>query len=137
MQTKLKYSKYFVMFPKMADQISNFKPKRQVLQLKPLRLCLQTLMVGLWVLALSICSVQTATCPSSVLYSAAMTTEQCTFDLHLGDLNSAFIFSSILRNFTEYTSTEMFGIAMGPVSNSLYYLYRLQPEKIRCDLNLT
>ena len=89
----------------MADQIPKFKPKRQVLQLKPLRLCLKTLIVGLWVLALSICSVQTATCPSSVLYSAATTTEQC--------------------NFTGYTTTETFGIVGGPVSNSLYYLYRL------------
>ena len=89
----------------MADQISKIKYKRQVLQLKPHGLCLQTLMVCLWVLAASISSVQTATCPSSVPLSAATTTEQCSF--------------------TGYTSTKIYGIAVGPASNSLYYLYAL------------
>ena len=89
----------------MADQISKIKFKRQVLQLKPPRLCLQTLMVCLFMLALSICSVQTATCPPSVPSSAATTTEQYSF---LG-----------------YTTTQTYGIAVGPVSNSLYYLYFL------------
>ena len=87
----------------MADQISKFKSERQTLKLKPPHPCLQTLMVGLWVLALSIYSVQTATWPSSVPSSAATTTEQYRF---LG-----------------YSSTQTYGIAVGPVSNSLYYLY--------------
>ena len=120
----------------MADQISKIKYKRQVLQLKPHGLCLQTLMVCLWVLAASISSVQTATCPSSVPLSAATTTEQCTFDLHFGDLECNFILNSILRSFTGYTSTKIYGIAVGPASNSLYYLYALQPEKKRCYLDL-
>ena len=132
MHTKLKYNKYIVMFPKMADQISKIKFKRQVLQLKPPRLCLQTLMVCLFMLALSICSVQTATCPPSVPSSAATTTEQYTFDLHFDDLNFDFRLSSILRSFLGYTTTQIYGIAVGPVSNSLYYLYFLQPEKKRC-----
>ena len=129
MNTKLKYNKYFIMFPKMADQIPKIKFKRQVLSLKPPHLCLQTLMVGLWVLAASICSVQAATCPSSVPSSAATTTEKCTFDLHFGDLKSDFILSSILRSFPGYTYTYTAGVAVGPVSNSLYYLYYLQSER--------
>ena len=135
MYTKLKYNKYFIVFPKMADKISKFKSERQTLKLKPPHPCLQTLMVGLWVLALSIYSVQTATCPSSVPSSAATTTEQCTFDLYFGKLKSDFIYNSILRRFSGYSSTQTFGIAVGPVSNSLYYLYYIQPEKKRCYLN--
>ena len=89
----------------MDDQIPRIKSKRQVLQFKPSCLWLQTLMVGLCVLAASICSVETATCPPLVPSSAAIITEQC--------------------NFSEcgYTSTDM--VAVGPVSNSLYYLYWL------------
>ena len=89
----------------MADQIPRIKSKRQVLRLKTPHLCLQTLMVSLLMLALSICSVQTATCPSSVPSSAATITEQCSFSV--------------------YTSTNTFGVAVGPVSNSLYYLHYL------------
>ena len=136
MQSKSKYNKYFSKFPKMADQISKIKTKRQVLQLKPPHFCLQTLMICLWVLALCICSIQTATCPPSVPSSAATTTEQCTFDLYFGFFLSDFILSSILRNFSGYATTYTYGVAAGPVSNSLYYLYHLQPEKKRCDLNL-
>ena len=87
----------------MADQKPKIKFKRQVLQLKPSRLYLQTLIMGLWVLAASISSVQTATCSSSVPSSAATTTELCNFS----------------------TTTYTFGIVVGPVSNSLYYLYAL------------
>ena len=93
----------------MAYQMPKFKSKRQVLQLKPIRIFIQTMMIGLFMLALSICSVQTATCPSSVPSSAAMTTEQYSF---LG--------------YTTYTD----GIAAGPVSNSLYYLYGLSSTPI-------
>ena len=120
----------------MADQISNIKFKRQVLQLKPPSLCLQTLMVGLWVLAACICSIQTANCPSSVPSSAATSTEQCTFDFYFGNSEYRFILSSILCSFSEYSKTYTDGVAAGPVSNSLYYLYLLQPEKNRNDLNL-
>ena len=120
----------------MADRIPKIKFKRQVLPLKPPHLCLQTMMVGLFTLAASICSVQAATCPPSVPFSTATTTEQCTFDLHFGDLKSDFILSSILRSFSGYTYTYTRGVAVGPVSNSLYYLYYLQPEKKRCDINL-
>ena len=120
------------MFPKMADQIPRIKSKRQILQLKPLRLCRKTLIVSLFMLALRICSAQTVTCPTSVPSSAATTTEQSTFDLHFGDLKSEFIFSSILSSFTGYT-TNTYGVAVGPVSNSLYYLYYLQSEMNRCD----
>ena len=79
----------------MADQIPRIKSKRQVLRLKTPHLCLQTLMVSLLMLALSICSVQTATCPSSVPSSAATITEQCTIDLYFDDLNFDFILHSI------------------------------------------
>ena len=88
MHTKLKYNKYFVMFPKMDDQIPRIKSKRQVLQFKPSCLWLQTLMVGLCVLAASICSVETATCPPLVPSSAAIITEQCTLNLYFDDLKS-------------------------------------------------
>ena len=88
----------------MAYQIPRFKSKRLVSQLKLPRLCLQTLMVGLCMVALSICSVQTAICSASVSTSAATTTEQ--------------------SSFSGYT-TEMFGVAVGQMCNSLYYLYRL------------
>ena len=71
----------------MADQISKIKSKRQVFQLKSPHLCLQTLMVGLFMLALSICSVQTAICSPSVPSSAGITTEQYTFDLYYFTLN--------------------------------------------------
>ena len=87
----------------MADQIPKIKSKRQILQLKSPGQCFQTLIVGLFMLAWSICSVQTATCPSSVPSSSATTTEQC--------------------NFSGYTTTQTYGIAVGPVSSSLYYLY--------------
>ena len=116
----------------MADQILKIKSNRQVLQLKPPRIFLQTIMVGLFMLASSICSVQTATCPSSIPSSAATTTEQCTFDLYFDDLEFNFILSSIFSSFSTYTYTYTGGIAVGPVSNSLYYLYLLQPEKKRC-----
>ena len=136
MQYRLKYNKYFVLFPKMSDQIHKIKFKRQVLQLKPPHLCLQTLTVYLFMLALIICSIQTATCPSSVPSSAATTTEQYTLDFHFGYLNSDFRLSSILRSFSGYTYTETYGVAAGPVSDSLYYLYNIQPEKKRCDLKI-
>ena len=83
------------MFPKMAYQIPRFKSKRLVSQLKLPRNCLQTLMVGLCIVALSICSVQTAICSASVSTSAATTTEQSTLDLHFGGLKCKFILSSI------------------------------------------
>ena len=89
----------------MADQIPRINFNRLILQLKPPCLCFQSLIVGLFMLAWSICSVQTATCPPSVPFSAATTTEQC--------------------NFTGYTNTYTFGVTGGPVSNSLYYLYAL------------
>ena len=87
MHTNLKYNKYFVMFPKMADQIPKIKSKRQVLQMKPRCLFLEALLIGLSVLSENIYSVQTVTCPPSVPISAATTTEQCTFDLYFFILN--------------------------------------------------
>ena len=89
----------------MADQIPRIKSKWLISQFKTSRLCIHILMVGLWVLTLSICSVQTATCPSSVSPSLATTTEQ--------------------YNFSEYTTTEGYGVTVGPVSGSLYYMYHL------------
>ena len=125
------------MFPKMANQIPKIKSKRQVLQLKPPCLYFQTLMVGLWMLGASIYSVQTATCPSSVPVSAATINEQCTFDLYFDDLKTNFILNSILRSFTGFTTIYTHGVAGGPVSNSLYYLYQLQSEKKGCYLILS
>ena len=119
------------MFPKMADQISIIKSKRLKFQLKPPLLCFQTLMAGLCVLALSICSVLAATCPSSVPPSMEIIAEQCTLDLYFSDLKFKFIFNSTLCNFTRYTYTYTYGITGGPVSNSLYYLYFLQSEDKR------
>ena len=116
-------------FPKMVDQKSRMKSKPQVFQFKSCRLCFQTLMVGLCVLSLSISSIQTATCPASVPISAAITTEQYTFDLHFGGLDCNFILSSILRSFLTYTNTYTIAIAACPVSKNLYYMYWLQPEK--------
>ena len=89
----------------MVDQIPKTKSKPQVLQLKAPCLCLKTLMVGLCVLVLSICSVLTATCPASVPSSAIIVKEQCSF--------------------TGYTTIQTFKVAMGSVSNSLYYSYQL------------
>ena len=80
------------MSPKMADQILKTKSKTQVLKFKPPRLCLKTFMIGLCVLVTSICSVLTATCPSSVPSLAATTTEQCTFDCILAILNQTYTF---------------------------------------------
>ena len=94
----------------MADQIPRIKSKRLRFQLKHPLLCFQALIVGLCVLALSICSVLSATCPPSVPSSAATITE--------------------LSSFTGYTSTYTYGIAGGPVSNSLYYLYWLSSPSI-------
>ena len=54
MYFQLKYNKCLVMFPKMADQIPKMKSKRQVLQLKPPRIFIKTMMMGLLMLALSI-----------------------------------------------------------------------------------
>ena len=76
------------MFPKMAYQIPMINYKRLDLQLKPPRLCFQTLIVGLFVLAAWIYSTQTATWPPLVPSSAAITTEQCTLDLYFGDPRS-------------------------------------------------
>ena len=102
MHSKLKYNKYFVMFPKMDDQMPRIKSKRQVLQFKSSRLWFQTLMVGLCVLAASICSVLSATCPSLVPTSSTVITEQYTLKLYFGDLKSNFMLSSILRNFSGF-----------------------------------
>ena len=89
----------------MDDQILRIKSKWLVLQFKPSRHYLQTLMVILCVLAASICSVQAAICPPSVPSSSATTMEQCSF--------------------SGYSITYTYGIAVGSVSNSLYYLYKL------------
>ena len=89
----------------MADQISKTKSKSQFLKMKRPRICLKTLKVGLCMLVASIYSVLTATCPPSVPLSATITSEQCTF--------------------SGFSSFETYGVAGGPVSNSLYYLYRL------------
>ena len=89
----------------MADQISKTKSKAQVLKMKLPRICLKALAMGLFVLVASICSVLTATCPTSVPSSAAIVIEQCSF--------------------SGYTSVEKFGIVGGPVSNSLYFSYRV------------
>ena len=88
----------------MADQIPWIKSKWLILQFKPSLLNLQTLVVVLSILSLSICSVQTATCPSSVPISAATIIEK--------------------YNFSGY-ATSTYGITEGPVSNSLYYLYQI------------
>ena len=80
-----------MIFPKMVDQIPKTKSKTQVLQLKAPHLCIKTLMVGLYVLALSICSVLTSTCPASVPSSAIRNSEQCTIDLHFDNLKCNFI----------------------------------------------
>ena len=90
MHTKLKFNKYFMTFPKMADQTPKIKSKRQVLEFKPSRLCLQTLVVGLCVFYARICLVLSATCPPSVPISAATTTEQCTFDFYFADFKYDF-----------------------------------------------
>ena len=89
----------------MVDQIPKTKSKTQVLQLKAPHLCIKTLMVGLCVLALSICSVLTSTCPASVPSSAIRNSEQCSF--------------------SGYGFTQTFRVAAGSVSNSLYYSYQL------------
>ena len=86
----------------MIYQKSRLKSKQEVLQLKPPSLCFQTLMVGLCVLALSIYSVQTATCPASVSSSLATVTERYTF--------------------TGSVPVRTYGVVAGPVSNSLYYM---------------
>ena len=89
----------------MADQIPRIKLNWRVLKLKPFRFCFQALIVGLCVVAWSICSVKTATCPPSVPTSAATTTEQ--------------------YSFSGYTDTYTVGVAVSPVSNSLYSLYAI------------
>ena len=94
----------------MADKISRIKSKWLVLQLKPSRLYLQALMVGLYVLTANICCVQTATCPPSVPASAAIISEQC--------------------NFAGYTTTQTYGVATGQVSKSLYYMYTISSPQI-------
>ena len=86
----------------MIYQKSRMKSKQEVLQSKPPSLCLQTLMVGLCVLALSIYSVQTTTCSASMSSSSATITET--------------------HKFTGSSSVEIFKVVVGPVSNSLYYL---------------
>ena len=95
----------------MADQIPKTKPKSQVLQMKCPRIIYKTLTVGLWVLYASICSVLTATCPPSVPFYAFTTSEQCSF--------------------SGFTSIQTYGVAGGPVSSSLYYLYRLATSSIK------
>ena len=93
----------------MADQIPRFKNKRRVLQFIPPHLFFQTLMVGLCVLARSICSVQAAICPPSVSSSVATTTEQ--------------------YNFSGRTNT--LEVAGNSVSNNLYYMYSIFLESER------
>ena len=89
----------------MADQTSRIRSKQLVLQHKSPGLCFQTLLKGLWVLAASICSIKAAICPSSVSPLLATTIEK--------------------GNFSGYTNTQNYGIAVGIVSNSFYYLYCL------------
>ena len=89
----------------MAGQIPKTKSNAQVLQIKRPHICLKTLTVGLCVLVASICSVQAATCPPSVPFYATITSEQCTF--------------------SGFSNIEHYGVAVGPVSSSLYYSYRI------------
>ena len=89
----------------MADQMQRIKSKRLVFQLKPPHFCFKTLAMGLCMLAAIICSVLAATCPALVPSSAATITEQ--------------------SSFLTYTNPEAFGVVGSPVSNSLYYLYKI------------
>ena len=84
--------------------MSKMKPKQSIRQSKASQLCFRIFITTILVLTAIISSVKTATCSSSVPSSAATTTEQCSF--------------------TGY-DTFTFGVVGGPVSNSLYYLYRL------------
>ena len=88
----------------MENQISRIKPKQLVRQSKASQNCFRIFIATILVLTAIISSVKTATCPSSVPSSAAITTEQCSF-----------------AGYTTYTQK----VVGGPVSNSLYYFYRL------------
>ena len=89
----------------MAKQLSKIQLKRSVFRLKPSHFCIQAFIIGLWVLSASISLVYTAKCSSSVPSSVTTTSDQCSFSA-----GSAF--------FT-------FGVVGGPLSNSLYYSYRI------------
>ena len=85
--------------------MSKMKPKQSIRQSKTFKLCFRIFITTIFVLTAKISSVKTATCSSSVPSSAAITTEKCSFD--------------------GYSTTYTYGVVEGPVSNSLYYLYRL------------
>ena len=89
----------------MANQISRGESKQSFLQSKTSHLCFRICIVGLLMLSLSISLVQTAICPSSVLFSSAIITDQCSF--------------------TGFSIAVTNGVVGGPVSNSLYYLHQL------------
>ena len=85
--------------------MSKMKPKQWIRKSKISELCFRIFITTILVLIAIISSVKTAICPSSVLSAAATTTEQC----------------SLIGFTTTYTN----GVVGGPVSNSLYYLYRV------------
>ena len=88
----------------MARQISWINTKQQVFQFQISPLLFQTLIFTLFIMTASIPSVQSSKCPSSVPASAAMTIEKYSFSSY---------------------STSPFGTIQGPVSDNLYFLYKL------------
>ena len=68
-------------------------------------LSFKSFITGLWILVTSIQLAQTATCSSSAPNSAAITTDQYSFD--------------------RYSQVRTYKVVAGPVSNSLYYISRI------------
>ena len=88
----------------MARQISWIRSEQQVFQFQISQFLFRTLIFSLFIMTASIPSVRPSICPSSVPASAAMTIEKYTFSSY---------------------STSPFGTIQGPLSNSLYFLYKL------------
>ena len=91
----------------MAKQISRILSKWWVFEFNTPQLLFQTFMVILFVLIVSISSVETAIWPSPISSSSATTKQQCSISS---------------------TNTETYGVTEGSVSKNLYFLYLINPS---------
>ena len=100
----------------MAKQISRILSKWWVFEFNTPQLLFQTFMVILFVLIVSISSVETAIWPSPISSSSATTKQQCNISL---------------------TNTETYGVTEGSVSKNLYFLYLINQDTAVMRMNAT
>ena len=98
----------------MAEQVLWIQSELSLIHLKKFRLSWKSFFISIWMLASSIWLIQGSICPNSVSSSLATTTDQ--------------------YSFSGYREIQTVGVAVGVVSRSLYYMYKLTLAVIQyCD----